>query len=220
VIRLFCGFDEREEAGYHVFAGSVIRRASQPVAFMPLTHMGMPRGTNTFTFSRFLVPWLCGRKGRAIFADASDMIMLQDVATLDSTFDPKFAVQVVKHKAYETRHPIKYLGTPMEAPNKNYERKNWVSLMVVNCEHHAWDAITPAYVARAAPLDLLQLQFLEDSHIGELPPRWNCLVDEGQACDEAAILHWTTGIPAFKRYRSVPRAEMWFEERDKMMGVT
>ena len=94
-IKLFCGFDEREALGYAVFCHSVIRRASRPVEFIPLASMGLPEGTNAFTVSRFLVPWLCDFKGHAIFCDASDMLMQGDIAELDSLFNPDYAVQAV-----------------------------------------------------------------------------------------------------------------------------
>jgi hypothetical protein len=141
VIELFCGYDRREAGGFHAFVSSVLDNASELVAIRPLGSKGLPEGTNAFTFSRFLIPSLMGFKGHAIFADACDMLMLGDVAELDKLFDPAKAVQCVKHD-YRTRHPIKYKGTEMECPNRDYPRKNWASLMIVNCEHPAWRGMT------------------------------------------------------------------------------
>ena len=92
MIRLFAGYETREAVGFHVFAHSVIERASKPIVITPLSAMSMPQGSNAFTLSRFLVPWLCGFKGHAIFADASDMLCLADIAELDALFDPNYAV--------------------------------------------------------------------------------------------------------------------------------
>lgn len=155
MINLFCGYDARESDGYAVFCHSVISRASKPVSFIPLSSMGLPQGTNTFTLSRFLVPWLMGYEGHAIFADASDMLMLEDVAELDSLFDKRKAVQVVKHADYETLHQRKYVGTEMECENRNYSRKNWASLMLINCGHPLWSETNPVSLSESKPLPWL-----------------------------------------------------------------
>jgi hypothetical protein len=210
VIHVFCGFDRREAIGFHVFVASMIENSTAPVAIHPLDAKGLPEGTNTFTFSRFLVPWLMGFRGWAIFADACDMLMLGDVADLAALFDYSKAVQVVPHN-YKTRNPIKYIGTEMECPNSNYERKNWASLMLINCEHPAWRALTPDRIRdfAAIPTQLLGLHWLDDAHIGFLPDAWNRLVDEGQAVEGANLLHWTAGIPAFPHYKDAPGASLW-----------
>lgn len=224
MIRLFCGYDAREAIGFHVFVHSVIERASQPVQIVPLAARGMPEGSNAFTYSRFLVPYLCDFKGHAIFMDASDMLMLGDVAELDALFDPAYAVQCVQHPAYKTRHPIKYRGTSMQCPNRDYPRKNWASVMIVNCEHHAWREpdLTPdvlAYELGGDGIGLLQLSFMVESARGVLPDKWNRLIDEGHPVDGAAVLHYTAGIPAFPAYRETPGAEQWLRAADRMVEL-
>ena len=62
-------------------------------------------GTNKFTYSRFLVPYLMDFKGWAIFADG-DMVCLSDLSELKQFFDPNIAVNVVKHN-YKTKYTIK-----------------------------------------------------------------------------------------------------------------
>lgn len=211
MIRLFCGYDGREAVGFHTFVQSVIHRASAPVSITPLASMGLPVGSNTFTLSRFLVPYLMDYKGHAIFADASDMLMLGDVAELDSLFDPQCSVQAVKHPDYQTRHPKKYIGTAMECANRDYPRKNWASLMLVNCAHQDWRSVD---LRRAMPLDLLQLKHC--SSIGDLPNEWNRLVDEGQPTEGAKIMHWTAGIPAFDHYKNAPGSDAWRNELSRI----
>lgn len=213
MIHLFCGYDERESIGFAVFAHSVIARSSQPVALIPLSSMGLGEGTNSFTKSRFLVPYLMGFKGRAIFMDASDMLIRADIATLDAQFSADFAVQVVQHKDYETRNRLKYVGTSMEAQNKDYPRKNWASVMLFNCEHPVWQDMTPATINGMSMADLLSLDFCGED-VGMLHPKWNRLVDEGQGAGN--VLHWTAGIPAFDHYRDAPAADFWLAEREAM----
>jgi lipopolysaccharide biosynthesis glycosyltransferase len=172
----------------------------------------MRQGTNQFTLSRFLAAYMMGYKGRAIFADAADMICLGDVAELwDKMQGITGAVGVVKHQ-YKTKHRIKYQGTDMQSPNIDYDRKNWASLMLINCEHPAWQAITPKSIDTWAMLDLLQFKFLADSEIESIPNEWNRLVDEDQPIDNAKVMHWTAGIPAFKDYKDAPGADLWRQE--------
>lgn len=213
MIHLFAGYDKREAVGFHVFTASVIESASVPVSIVALDSKGLPEGSNTFTFSRFLVPWLMGFKGRAIFMDACDMLMLGDVAELDRMFDPSKAVQCVQHD-YKTRHPQKYIGTPMQCPNRDYPRKNWASLMLINCAHPAWRLLHPEQIREfaVAPVSLLSFDWLHESDIGELPGEWNRLVDEGQPLIDAKVMHWTAGIPAFTHYRHAPGAEYWHQQ--------
>lgn len=213
MINLFVGYDPREEVGTHAFNSSVLANTTEPVA---ITHLYKPMlenalghvfeaGTNDFTKTRFLIPHLMGRRGWAVFADGADMICQGDLAELISLADPYKAVQVVKHN-YKTKAPVKYIGTQMVAPNTDYPRKNWASLMLINCGHYGWpDAET---VAKTPVIDLLQFKFLPDDRIGDLPIEWNWLDEYGQN-GEAKILHWTQGSPGFPHYANAPHAEIW-----------
>lgn len=216
MINLFCGYDAREHEGWETFVSSVRRRTASPVNFVRMGAQDMPQGTNEFTYSRFLVPYLCNFKGHAIFCDAADMIMLADVAELDALFDPQYVVQVVKHPSYGTRHRMKYVGTDMHCPNRDYSRKNWASVMLMNCEHPYWRQIDPQTLQTVAGLSLLQFGGLRPEEIGELPNEWNRLVDEGHPVEGAKIMHWTAGIPLFEYYRNAPGADLWFQEYGSM----
>lgn len=213
MIRLFCGFDRREEPGLHVFISSVLRRASRPVNFIPLSSQGLSQGSNEFTLSRFLAARFCDFRGHAIFCDGSDMLVDDDIARLDALFDSRYAVQVVKHPDYESLHTHKYVGTELWTEQSNYSRKNWASVMLINCEHPDWMALTCA-LNSTKKLDVLQFRFLQDEAIGELPAKWNVLVDEGQEARDASILHWTAGIPHFAHYKDAAHSARWFEARD------
>ena len=128
-VKFVVGFDAREAIAYHVFCQSVLEKTSLPVSFLPLVEQSLTNyqeahfdGSNRFTYSRFLTPYLMGFKGWAIFADG-DMICTADLRKLVSLFDITKAVQVVKHD-YITKAYVKYLGNK----NENYPRKNWSSL--------------------------------------------------------------------------------------------
>lgn len=219
MLDLFCGYDKREALGFHTFCASVMERATKPVSIHPLSSMGLPEGSNTFTLSRFLVPYLMQFRGHAIFVDACDMLMLGDVAELDALFDTRYAVQVVKHPEYVSQHERKYVGTEMECAQTNYSRKNWASVMLLNCEHEGWRQVDPLQVSVSGAMGLLQFSHLHDSEIGSLPPEWNVLIDEGQPREGAKVLHWTAGIPTFKHYRNARASKDWFAEYESMTGA-
>jgi hypothetical protein len=215
-IPIFCGFDPREAAGYATFCQSVLERSSHPVAFIPLHEpmlsgfKGQRDGSNAFIYSRFLIPHIQNYNGWAIFADACDMMCLDDIAKLwemRSAFHFNKAVAVVKHD-YKTRHKRKYVGTPMEADNANYPRKNWSSLMLWNCGHFANQRLTPEVVTESPGSFLHRFQWLADEQIGELPHEWNSLAGEQDlAC--ASLIHYTLGMPGFWNYRNCDGAAHW-----------
>lgn len=196
---------------------SVIKHSSVPVAFIPL-HKPMLRrafggevgeGTNAFTMSRFLIPFLQDWRGTAIFMDGADMLCRRDIADLEALRDPYLAVQVVQHQ-YKTNADRKYVGTAMEARNDDYPRKNWASVMLINCAHYAWRKMTPSALLKGNKLDALTFSWCPDEYIGDLPAHWNWLVDEYGANELAGVLHWTQGIPLFKHYSHTPHSDEWF----------
>lgn len=227
MIPIYTGFDPREEAGSHVFHSSVIERASEPVSFSPL-HLptfgkfyeaGQRDGTNAFIYTRFLIPFLQGYSGFAIFADGADMLCRADIAELWALKDPFKAVQVVKHD-YKTKHPRKYVGTRMEADNLDYPRKNWSSLMIINCAHYSWRRITPEKVAQMSGAELHRFGFIDDRAIGELPKEWNWIADEFGHNPDAKLVHWTAGTPAFEQYKDAPFSDEFREQLVKVTHVT
>lgn len=219
MIRLFCGYDERESIGFHVFVSSVIARTTAPIAIHPLGSRGIRVGSNAFTFSRFMVPWLMGFKDSAIFVDGVDMLCCADLVELAALQDSRYAVQVVKHPDYESQQVRKYVGTEMECEQSNYSRKNWMSCAIFNCGHPAWLGLTPEAISSMKPMELLQLRHLTDDEIGDLPAEWNVLVDEGHDSSNAKLLHWSSGIPTFPHYKNARHSADWFKEHEAMTGI-
>jgi hypothetical protein len=221
MIRVFIGYDEREAAAFGVLAHSIHARASAPVAIAPVRLSELagvyrrewnPLQSTQFSFSRFLVPWLCGYEGWAIFMDC-DMLVLDDIAKLWGLRDERFAVQVVKH-VHVPKEDVKFLG----AVQTRYEKKNWSSVMLMNCAKCA--ALTPEYVNAASGLELHQFKWLGgDSAIGEIPAAWNHLVGYDSPRRDASLVHYTIGGPYFEAYRDCEYAEEWFAERDAMLRV-
>jgi lipopolysaccharide biosynthesis glycosyltransferase len=198
MIPLFVGFDQREAIAYHVFCQSVIENTTSVVNFIPINMKGWQQdGTNAFTYTRYLIPSLQGYEGWAMFADG-DMVVVDDLQNLWELRDDRYACMVVKHD-YKTRHPRKYLGTPLENDNIDYPRKNWSSVVLWNCGHPSNRILSKDFVREAGGKFLHRFSWLRDEEIGDLPQEWNHLVLE---CDNnnAKLLHHTLGTPAFKEY--------------------
>ena len=220
-IRVFIGYDPREAAAWHVLSHSILARCSQPVEIIPLalnnlgsliTRERNPLQSTDFAFSRFLTPYLAGYEGWAIFMDC-DMLVLDDMANLWKLRDDRFAIQVVKHD-YTPNSTTKFLGQPQTV----YEKKNWSSVMLMNCAQCT--ALTPDYVNTATGLELHRFHWLNnESLIGEIPMRWNFLVGEYAPVPVADIsnLHYTLGGPYFDAYKDTDYAAEWFAERDAML---
>ena len=219
MIRVFIGYDSRETVAYGVLAHSINRQASQPVAIAPVM-LGQLEGvfrrernplqSTEFSFSRFLVPWMCDYQGWAVFMDC-DMLMRADIAGLWKLRDERYAVQVVKH-VHVPKEDTKFLG----AVQTKYEKKNWSSVMLMNCAKCR--ALTPEYVNTASGLELHQFKWLgNDALIGELPSGWNHLVEYDPPRADASLLHYTIGGPWFEEYRNSQYAGEWFAERDRML---
>lgn len=221
IIRVFIGYDGREAAAFSVLSFSIQRRASRPVAIAPLMLSQLDNlmwrerhslQSTDFSFSRFLVPHLCGYRGWALFMDC-DMLMLDDIARLWDLRDERHAVMCVQHNHVPTE-TTKFLG----AIQTQYEKKNWSSVMLFNCARCT--ALTPDYVNTASGLDLHRFHWLEGDHlIGALPPRWNHLVDYDppQPVSDLSNLHYTIAGPYFDDYRDCGYAGLWFAEREAML---
>jgi len=223
-VRVFVGYDPREAVAFDVLAHSIQTRTSSPVSLTPLklSELGdlMWRErhelqSTDFSFSRFLVPYLCGFEGWAIFMDC-DMLVLDDIANLWGLRDQRYAVQVVRHD-HRPEQTTKFLNQPQTT----YEKKNWSSLMLLNCDRCT--ALTPEYVNTASGLDLHRFCWLgDDDLIGELPRRWNHLVDYDPPLpvDELSNLHFTNGGPYFDEYKNCGYADLWLAERDRMLSAS
>lgn len=215
MIDIFIGYDEREAVAYHVCCQSILSRASEPVRFTPLA-LNLLRGyqenhhdgSNAFIYSRFLVPWLCGFNGWAIYLDG-DMIVREDIAQLWKRRLTHVGALVVKHD-YKTKYPVKYLGSK----NEDYPRKNWSSVILWNCDYYPNRILSPEFVAKQSGSYLHRFEWLTDQQLGELPPTWNHLTMEYEP-NGAKLLHFTVGTPCFEGYENQEGADEWRAEYRK-----
>jgi lipopolysaccharide biosynthesis glycosyltransferase len=164
-------------------------------------------GSNDFIYSRFLVPYLCGWSGHAIFLDG-DMVVNSDITELWAMRSSWYAAQVVKHD-YKTKVPRKYLGNK----NEDYPKKNWSSVILWNCGHYGNRMLTPDHVQKQTGAHLHRFEWLQEERVGELPKEWNWLATEYPDNDQAKLIHYTLGTPCFPEYKSAPMAEHWHLEK-------
>jgi lipopolysaccharide biosynthesis glycosyltransferase len=149
-MKVFVGWDSREDIAYQVCKHSIVSRNDEvevtPLKQQELNDQGIyDRDTDQlssteFTFTRFLVPYLTNYEGWAIFCDC-DIIFIDDIQKLFSFADEKYAVMVVKHD-YTPQQGIKMDGK-VQFP---YPRKNWSSVILFNCGHPSNKALTPDLV--------------------------------------------------------------------------
>jgi len=221
VLDIYLGYDGKvEPIAYYVCMQSIIEKSSIPVRFTPLalntlkdyteTHTD---GSNSFIYSRFLVPYLNGFKGMALFLDG-DMVVRTDVAELLYEFDPDEAVKVVKHH-YQTKHPVKYLG----AKNEDYPKKNWSSVMLWNCSHHLNKQLTPKFIMDKPGKYLHRFEWLKypEEQVGKLDETWNHLVGEYDYNPDAKLAHFTVGSPCFNGYQDCDYSEEWYDTYKRMI---
>jgi hypothetical protein len=159
-----------------------------------------------FAISRFLVPHLAG-SGWALFVDG-DVMARTDVLQILKEADTSKACMVVKHRNYT---PVSTTKMDGQAQTK-YQRKNWSSVVLWNCDHPGTRKLTPEIVNSERGLTLHQFGWLGVDDIGELDPKWNWLVGYSGADIDPAIVHFTDGTPAMKGFEHEPFADEWRNE--------
>ncbi len=186
-MRVFIGVDPRQYVAATVLAHSIWSRASGPVSITQLHLNQLPikrQGLTSFTFSRYIPPYLCGYIGKSLFMDA-DMLCLGDVYELADICDKQDApVCVVKN------------------PQFAFE---WPSLMYFDNEKCR--NLTPKFIEEGQPQ---MLKWAEK--IGEIPATWNHLVGYDRTRKDAKNVHFTQGIPYFPETRDGEYSKEWNDE--------
>src|SRR5262245_6569837 len=228
-MRVFIGWDPREEQAYQVAKTSIWRRATRDVGVVPLILKDLnhiltrpvekrngqlwcpiseaPMSTE-FAISRFMVPFL-QREGWALFMDC-DVLCLSDITKLMDQADTRYAVQVVKHANYQPAEKLKMDGQVQTA----YSRKNWSSVVLWNCGHPAHVRLTREALNTWPGRDLHAFKWLLDEEIGELPRGWNYLVGVSPTMPmgNIHIAHYTLGTPDMPGMEWGELSHQWWKE--------
>lgn len=229
-MKIYIGYDSREDEAWDICKFSIMQRASLPLEIEPLNSDhpkysreyltdsqgqrvdvidGRPFSTS-FSFARFMVPAIQDYKGWAVYADC-DFLFLEDIAKLWQFKDDSYAIRVVKHE-HDPIERVKMDGRTQQT----YPRKNWSSLVLWNCGHPANRRLTPYQVNSRPGSWLHGFHWLQDEEIGELPLGWNYLSGYYplREKNEVQAIHYTEGGPWFDKYRGCDFADLWLEERE------
>lgn len=231
-VKVYIGYDPREEEAYLVAEYSLRRHASIPLAVTPLRleqlqaqglalrpyriHRNSlwdvlsdaPCSTE-FSNTRFLTP-LLAQSGWALFIDC-DMLFLGDVRELFELADDSCAVMCVKHEHVPTED-VKMDG----CEQTRYARKNWSSVMLFNCDHPANRRLTLEMINTRPGRDLHGFCWLYDDEIGALPAEWNWLVGVQPKPAFPRLAHYTLGMPFMPGYERAEHSDLWWAEQHRM----
>ena len=231
--RCYFGYDSREDIAFQVRYSpdskypltrqqvarfSITKHSSVPLEVVPLKRQELqeqgiytreqdPKQSTEFTYLRFLLPHLNNYEGWALFAD-DDFLWLGDVAELISQIDDRYAVMCVKHD-YTPSVNVKLANVSQEA----YPRKNWSSMMLVNCGHPANRHLTLEEANSRPGSYLHRFSWLQnDSLIGEIDYEWNFLVKHYRPYENERLpkaIHYTEGGPWFPDHRNTDYGCVW-----------
>ena len=223
-LKIYIGWDSREDIAYEVARHSIISNTKTPVEIIPLKQWKLREeelywrdedklASTEFTFTRYLIPYLNNYKGWALFIDC-DFVALDDVNNLFNQIDNKYAVMCAQHD-YTPKE-----GTKMDGKQQSvYPRKNWSSMMLINCEHPANSSLTLDLVndPKTTGAYLHRFSWLSDNLIGIISHEWNWLVGWYKEPQDGKpkFLHYTEGGPWFKEYYNCEYAAEYYRvERD------
>ncbi len=216
--KIFIGYDSREVDAYNACVNSVLDNSKAnyniiPLKLSTLSELGVytrntdPYSSTEFSFSRFLVPYLCNYNGWAVFCDC-DFIFLKDLEELLHFRDDKYAVMCVQHN-YTPTSTVKMDGKSQHL----YPRKNWSSLVLWNSSHPSNRQVTPELVNEQTGQFLHRFTWLEDHEIGSIPLEWNWLVGWYKEPQDGKpkALHFTEGGPWFEDYKDCEYSDVYYK---------
>ncbi|CAN6461361.1 unnamed protein product [Victoria cruziana] len=228
-LKIFIGYDPREDLAFEVCRYSILKRSSIPVEISPIMQSDLrkrnlywrergPTESTEFSFSRFLTPFLAGFDGWALFVDC-DFLYRTDIKELVELIEDKYAVMCVQHD-YAPKETTKMDGTIQTT----YPRKNWSSMVLYNCGHPRNRALTPEVVNTQTGAFLHRFMWLEDSDIGSIPFVWNFLVGHNRVVDDdpktyPKAIHYTLGGPWFERWKDCEFADLWTKEMEEYQAT-
>lgn len=226
--KVFIGYDTREDIAYQVCKSSILRHTQSNIDVEPLVQRDLrERGyywrdhdklsSTEFTFTRFLIPELMNFQGWALFMDC-DMILQDDIQKLFDQKDESKAIMCAQHD-YTPKE-----GTKMDGQQQTvYPRKNWSSVMLINCGHPSNKNLTMDVVndPETGGKYLHRFMWLEDDEndVGEISHEWNWLVGWYKEPEDGypRLIHHTEGGPWFKDYRFCEYHKEWKAELFYMM---
>jgi hypothetical protein len=142
------------------------------------------RGLTEFTYSRWLVPYLCDFKGTAVFMDP-DVIVTGDICEL---FEFANATEGDVHMM------------------KHQPRFEWPSVMLFN--NARCRKLKPEFVENEANV-LYDLEWAKS--VADFPDQWNYCVGYQEKTEHTKLYHYTKGIPVWQETCDL-EPEIWLDQ--------
>lgn len=139
-----------------------------------------------FTFSRWLVPWLCDYQGHAVFMD-SDVAVTGDIVELFESCE-----------GWDGREVF---------VNQKQPEFEWPSVMVFN--NALCKVLTPEFVQDESNACY---GFQWAKSVGHFPEEWNHCVNVEAPNIDAKLYHYTQGIPYWPEVRGAQEDTFWWQE--------
>lgn len=185
-IRIWCGADRSQQLAFRVLSDSIRRHTPRAVEITAIDNGDAPAVADPrhapyteFSFARFAIPALAGRRGRAIYLD-SDMLVFRDIAELwDAPLDgAKVAIEI---------------GSRSDPEQTAHARNRHAAVMLLDCARLDWNvARIVAGLGRDYDYNALMTldPVLAPGELREAIPRgWNDL-DRFDA-ERTRLLHFT-----------------------------
>lgn len=218
-LKIFVGWDSREDIAYQVARKSILDHATVPVEIIPLKQKELRKhnmywrevdklAATEFTYTRYLIPELCNFDGWALFIDC-DFVFECDVKEIFDQASDQYAIMCAQHD-YTPKEETKMDGQKQTI----YPRKNWSSMMLINCSHPKNQIVTKEFVndPQKTGAYLHRFMWLNDNEIGQLSHEYNWLVGWYKEPEDGVpkALHYTEGGPWFKEYETCEYAVNWY----------
>ena len=201
-VKVFVATTEAQMLSVRVLEFSIRKHASMSIEVFPLhradVSIPMPKDPKNhprtpFSFQRFIIPALCGYRGRAIYLD-SDMQVFSDIREL-------WTMPFEDADLLAVREP------------STTGRKPQFSVMLLNCEELRWDIHKIVDDLDAGKLSYEQLMYqmnVARNVRADIEPRWNCLerFDKGGT----SLLHYTDMNTQPWVSRQNPIGYLWFRD--------
>jgi len=176
----FIGVDVRQPVAATVLQMSIISRSSSPVSVTWLVQSQLPVRRRGLTDFTFTRYLVPYLMG---YKDRA--LFLDGDMLVQADIAELFAVA-------DSKYAVQVV--------KGKQRFEWPSLMLFNCAKCT--TLTPEFIENGRPQDL------QWGEVGELPGEWNRCVGY-EDTDDAKLLHYTCGLPAFPETAILGRVDEW-----------
>jgi hypothetical protein len=208
-IRIYCGADRSQRLALRVLEHSIRRHTTRTVEVTAIDNGNAPTPRDPrhspyteFSFARFAIPALAGRRGKALYMD-SDMLVFRDIAELwDQPFDgAKVLIEV--------------------GSRQQRDRGKHAAVMLLDCAALDWD-VASIVAALGTRYDYNQLLAIDPllapgEMVERIPAGWNDL--DRYLPGHTRNLHYTEIRTQPWVCASHPHGHLWIDELKRALAA-